>query len=144
MIIKPKTIYLLIGAKGSGKSLIGTIFHKYCQVNFLRVEDWAKEVKKGRNINNEEYVKEVFLTIENGIRHSLQKLDTVVFESTGLTEHFDKMLLSLQSDFKVITIKVNSDKAICLDRVKSRDKSMHIAVSDDQVNEINSAVLAKN
>ncbi len=142
--MKSKKIYILIGPKGSGKSFIGILFDKYFQIDFLRVEDWVKELKKGRNIDNEEYVKEVFQTIENRIRQSLNKIDNLVFESTGLTEHFDRMLSSLQSDFKVITIKVNTDTNVCLNRIRSRDQSIHIEVSDEQIYEINAAVLAKN
>ncbi len=71
------------------------------------------------------------------------KTDELVFESTGLTEYFDEMLLNLQSDFKVITINVDCDPDICLRRVHSRDQSIHIDVSDEEVNEINSARMSE-
>jgi len=138
-----KTIYLLIGPKGSGKSYIGTLIQEQIGIPFLRVEDWAKAVKKDRTINNEHYIKDVFEAIEQGVRSALMQKDKVVFESTGLSDAFDLMLKNLRRDFKVITIGVKADPKTCLQRVKSRDQSIHIAVSDDQVLEINRMVVEK-
>ena len=42
------TIYLLIGAKGSGKSFIGNLMEREFNIKFLRVEDWVKNVKTGK------------------------------------------------------------------------------------------------
>lgn len=139
-----KQIFLLIGPKGSGKSFIGTLFEHYFQIDFLRVEDYVKKVKGDRGIDDETYLKEVFEIMENAVRQSLNNSNSVVFESTGLTDHFDKMLKNLKTDFNVTTIKVNVSKELCLWRIKTRDQSIHINVSDDQVNFINSAVLTKN
>lgn len=95
-----KRIYLLIGQKGSGKSFIGTLMEKEFRIKFIRVEDWAKKIKKDRNVDSEAYLKQVFEENENEIRDSLTDMDKIVFESTGLTEHFDIMLESLRRDFK--------------------------------------------
>lgn len=70
------------------------------------MEDWAKAVKKDRDVFDKEYVKEIFKAIETGIRDQLVEYDKIVFESIGLSEYFDKMLHSLQSDFDVKTIAV--------------------------------------
>ena len=51
-------------------------------------------------------MKEIFKAIETGIRDQLVEYDKIVFESIGLSEYFDKMLHSLQSDFDVKTIAV--------------------------------------
>src|SRR5437868_6515393 len=134
------TIYLLIGTKGSGKSFIGTLMEKEFGVKFIRVEDWAKAVKNNREVDDESYIREVFEVIEKGIRDSALQYPKLVFESTGITPYFDKMLKSLQRDFKVITIKVMADDSLCLHRVKTRDQSIHINVSDDQVIAINDRV----
>ena len=139
-----KDIFLLIGQKGSGKSFIGAIFDKAFGIRFIRVEDWAKKIKKERAVDNEAYLEQVFEEIEKGIRKCLNETDKIVFESTGLTEHFDQMLLSLKKDFAVTTIGINADSDICLDRVKSRDQTIHINVSDSQVNMINEKVRNKN
>lgn len=134
-----KKIYLLIGQKGSGKSYIGNIFNNH-GVRFIRVEDWAKEIKQDREIDNEIYLMQVFDAIECGIRNSLNVYDRIVFESTGLTQYFDSMLENLIRDFSVTTIGIRADSSICLERVKARDQSVHINVSDEQVLMINQKV----
>ncbi|MFB2121463.1 AAA family ATPase [Parapedobacter sp. 2B3] len=142
--MKSKIIYLLIGQKGSGKSFVGTLMEKEYGIKFIRVEDWAKKIKKDRDVNNETYLKQVFEEIENGIRDSLTDKDKIVFESTGLTEYFDIMLESLRRGFQVTTIGVYADSTTCLKRVKSRDQNIHINVSDDQVLMINNQVRERN
>lgn len=135
-----KYIFLLIGQKGSGKSFIGTLFDKEFGIKFIRVEDWAKKIKKDRAVDDEAYLKQVFGEIEKGIRESLIETDKIVFESTGLTEYFDQMIQNLRNDFRVTTIGVYADKAVCLKRVKSRDQEVHINISDNQVLMINERV----
>lgn len=144
MTSKGKIIYLLIGFKGSGKSFIGTLMEEQFNIKFLRVEDWAKDVKMGRQIFDETYLMDVFQAIEAGIRIALVQHSKIVFESTGLTNYFDQMLESLKNEFKVITIEVQADNNLCLNRVMTRDQSIHINVSDDQVKEINKKVQEKN
>jgi predicted kinase len=137
------TIYLLLGQKGSGKSYIGTLFDREFNVKFLRVEDWAKEIKKDRHFENDEYLSEVFRVIENGVRKSLESHTEIVFESTGLTNQFDKMLSNLKRDYRVITIGIQAGHELCLSRVKRRDQAIHIDVSEAQVQHINQQVLAR-
>mgnify|MGYP001825899733 CR=1 FL=1 len=54
---KNKHIYLLIGPKGSGKSLIGTLFEKHFNIKFYRVENWVLEIKRDWDVIDEEYIK---------------------------------------------------------------------------------------
>ncbi|MEZ4810051.1 MAG: hypothetical protein R2819_06790 [Allomuricauda sp.] len=138
-----KTIYLLLGPKGSGKTFIGTLIQDTFSIKFVRVEDWALKVKRGRNIGDDSYLREVFETIENGIRSELLEQDKVVFESTGLTEYFDHMLNRLRKEFKLVTIKVMAEEGLCLERVNTRDRSIHINVSDDEVRRINRLAVDK-
>ncbi|WP_411031832.1 AAA family ATPase [Spongiimicrobium sp. 3-5] len=141
--MKHKTIYLLIGPKGSGKSFIGEVMQKELGTHFVRVEDWAKKIREDSNIEDVSYLKEVFKSIEIGIRKELIEYNHIVFESTGLTEHFDQMLENLNRDFRVITIGVKANHDICLERVKKRDQSIHINLSDEMVKRINQQVRAK-
>lgn len=141
--MKNKIIYLLTGPKGSGKSFIGALMEKEFGIKFIRVEDRVKDVRRGRKINNQSYLKEAFEVIEHYIRESLNENDRIVFESTGLTIYFEKMLKDLRRDFTVVTIGVQANDEMCLNRVKTRDLSIHINVSDDEVNEINRRVREK-
>ena len=75
---------------------------------------------------------------------SVLNLDSLVFESTGLSEQFDKMLENLKSDFEVCTIKIVATPELCLQRVQSRDHYIHINISDVDVLRINQAFGDKN
>ncbi|MDX9790752.1 MAG: hypothetical protein RBT61_07995 [Candidatus Kapabacteria bacterium] len=50
------------------------------------------------------------------------------------------MFSSLKKDFKVITIAVTASSKLCLDRVRNRDGSIHVNISDEQVTRINKMV----
>ena len=139
-----KNIYILIGQKGSGKTLIGTIIQELYGITFVRVEDIARKVKKNREIEDESYLNEVFTEIESHLRNILKNRTDIVFESTGLTTHFDRMLKNLKQDFRVISIAVKADPELCLKRIKNRDQSIHINVSDNEAIYINSLVRKKN
>ncbi len=142
--MKNKIVYLLIGPKGSGKSFIGTLMDERLGIRFIRVENISKKVKKDRQIDDQSYIQEAFQAIEKGVREALKYTDKIVFESTGVTDSFDRMLENLKKDFAVITIGIRANEMLCLHRVKSRDQSIHVNVSDEQVNQINSQVLRKN
>lgn len=144
MEMNNKSVFLLIGQKGGGKSFIGNLFEKNFGIKFIRVEDWAKRIKKERAVDNEEYLMQVFDEIEKGIRETLLSADKIVFESTGLTKYFDQMLYSLRQDYKVTTIEIYADSNICLERVKTRDQNIHINVSDEQVLMINEMVRGRS
>lgn len=137
-------IYLLIGQKGSGKSFIGELMETQFGIKFIRVEDWAKNVKKDRVLTDDIYLKEVFDTIEKGIRLAKQEHSSLTFESTGLTTHFDGMLKRLKSDFELVCIGVKADPKECLERIKNRNQSIHIPVSEEQIEAINDEVRKKN
>lgn len=142
--MRNKKIYLLIGQKGSGKSYIGTIFEKEFEIKFIRVEDYVRHIKKEHDIFDEIYLKKVFDSIEYCIRKELIDTDNIVFESTGLSAYFDKMLESLKKDFQVTTIGIQAESNNCLSQVKKRDQSIHINISDDQVSLINAKVIERN
>lgn len=142
--MKNKNIYLLIGPKGSGKSWIGSLLEREFGIKFIRVEDWAKQTKRDRAVDDEAYLRQVFESIEKGIRSSLMTTNQLFFESTGLTEYFDRMYHSLKKDFRVVTIGIIADPKTCLERVKTRDQKIHINISDDQVHRINEMVQTRD
>ncbi len=142
--MKNKLIILLIGQKGSGKSFIGSLLESEFNVKFIRVENWAKEIKRDRNIDDEKYLEEVFETIGKGVKQEANSYDRICFESTGLTLQFDKMLENLRKEFNVVTIKIVCDPEVCIERIKSRDRNIHINVSDNEIKRINAEVIRRN
>lgn len=137
-----KVIFLLMGAKGSGKSFIGALMERNFGIRFLRVEEWVLKLRRNAAVDDPAYVDLVFETIERGVRAAMLENDAVVFESTGLSDAFERMWRSLKRDHRVVTIGVDTDPALCLQRVRTRDQRIHINVSDADVTRINQAVLA--
>lgn len=138
-----KTIFVVIGQKGTGKSLFCRIVHELYGILFLQVEIIAREVKKERNVFDESYHDEVYIQIESQIRGQLKNCSAVIFESTGLAAQFDMMIENLKNDFKIVSIYIKSDPELCLERIKNRDTAIHINVSDKDVKYINRLVLGK-
>ena len=138
-----KSIYILIGPKGSGKTYIGTLLGQHFKIRFLAVENIAIRVKKGRDYKDSGYIEEVFNEIENEVRKCLVKEDKLIFEATGLTDAFDGMLLRLKNDFKVRLISIRTEAEICLSRIKARDNTQQVKVSDKDVLAINARAIEK-
>ena len=143
-MVSDKTIYILIGRKGSGKSFIGEMVQDLYGIKFIRVENIALNVKRDRAIDDESYLDEVFSGIESNLRNVTKNEPSIIFESTGLSRQFDIMLGNLKRDYRVKTIKVNADDNMCIERIHSRDKSTHVNVSDSEVMRINAFVRQKN
>ena len=53
------------------------------------------------------------------------------------------MLENLKTDYKVILVYIYANEDLCLERVKKRDSSVHINVSEDQVKALNKQVYEK-
>ena len=144
MVHSRKHIILLLGPKGSGKSFIGSLIQKHLGIPFLLVEKWLKDLRNNRDLDDKNYLEQVFNTIESGVRNELAKNDTVAFESTGLTPYFDQMLDRLQGDYNVTCVKVIADIEVCLERIGQRDASLHIPVTEEEILEINQQHATKN
>ncbi|MBS1550851.1 MAG: shikimate kinase [Bacteroidetes bacterium] len=132
-----KTVYILIGLKGSGKTYIGNLLYETLSIPFLRVENIFLKTKTENPLKDQNYISSGFRNVENEIRSLLMKIDQLTIESTGIGTQFESMVSNLKKDFIVKLIKVSSDPELCYKRVKNRDQSDHISVSDDQLFEIN-------
>ena len=123
-----KTLYMLIGPKGSGKTYIGTIVEKNTDVFFLRVENiWLKLTHKENGWEK----------IEHEIDMAFKNNEKIMIENLGAGEDFHKFYVSLNKKYLIKLIRVFTDLDICLIRVMRRDNKNHIPVSDDKVLEYN-------
>ncbi len=132
-----KTVYILIGLKGSGKTYIGNLLSETLSIPFLRVENIFLKTKTENPLKDQNYISAGFKNVESEIRSLLLNIDQLTIESTGIGTQFESMVSNLKKDFIVKLIKVSSDPELCYKRVKNRDQSDHISVSDDQLFEIN-------
>ncbi len=129
-----KTLIILVGPKGSGKTYIGTLMEKKFLIPFFRVEKiWLKLKEKKLSSS---YLKKGFRNVENEIDVRLNESSKLIIESTG-TYNFKSFLNNLQSKYNVKLIKIYAEPNLCLERIKNRDKLIHVNVSDDIINEIN-------
>ena len=124
----PKTLFMLVGPKGSGKTHIGTLVNQYTDIVFLRVEPVWLGLQSG-----EDGWKKVAAVIDA----VFQGQDKVMIESLGIGEGFGKFHASLAGKYSIKMIRVSADLETCFTRVKTRNNVEHIAVSDDKVTELN-------
>jgi predicted ABC-type ATPase len=124
----PKTLFMLVGPKGSGKTHIGTLVQQHTDIVFLRVEPIWLSLKP-----DEDGWKKVEAVIDT----MFQKHTKVMIESLGIGEGFSKFHASLADKYSIKMIRVYADLEICFTRVKTRNNAEHIAVSDDKVAEFN-------
>lgn len=130
-----KHIIVLIGLKGSGKTYIGTLMQEELGIKFFRVENIWLSLTTERLTN--EYIIEGFGIVEKELDRLLIDNDWITIESTGTTNYFSKFLDKIKPRYDVKLIKIQTNAELCLKRVKSRDSSIHVPVSDDIVDKIN-------
>jgi len=123
-----KVLYILIGPKGSGKTYIGSRIEHLTGIKFLRVEPLWLQLAEGEA---------GWGRVEREIDGLFLQHDKVIIESLGAGEGFNWMYASLKEKYDVKLIKVEADLDECLRRVKNRDSTDHIPVSDEKVLEYN-------
>ncbi|WP_321495336.1 hypothetical protein [uncultured Desulfobacter sp.] len=123
-----KTLYFLIGPKGSGKTFIGTHVNKSTDIYFLRVEPIWVALKENEN---------GWQKVIEEINQSFTKYEKVMIENIGAGDDFKNFLSILQNQYQTKIIQVKTDLSLCYKRVKERNNSNHIPVSDDKVKEYN-------
>ena len=132
-----KTVYVLIGLKGSGKTYTGKLLSERLAIPFLRVEDIFLKLRTNSPLEDQNYITRGYENVESEIRSLLSGFDEITIESTGIANQFREMITNLKKDFDVKLIKIDTDPVLCYERVKWRNHSGHIPVSDEMLAEIN-------
>ncbi len=83
---RPKTLFMLIGPKGSGKTHIGTLVGQRTDIVFLRVEPIWLALKPDEN---------GWEKVEATLDATFEKCDKVMIESLGAGKAFRKFYASL-------------------------------------------------
>lgn len=132
-----KSVFILVGPKGSGKTHIGLLLEKEIGLRFLSVEKLGLENTKRSKLTGYERVKESFHQEEAEIDRILALEDMMSFEATGSSEYFFTVLERLRSKYKVKLIRIFSPLETCYRRIKQRDSDAHLPVSDEILKTIN-------
>ncbi|WP_414583932.1 hypothetical protein [Scytonema sp. PCC 10023] len=130
-----KILYILIGPKGAGKTYIGSQVNKNTNIKFLRVEPIWLKLAPGED---------GWERVEKEIEKEFQQHSKVMIESLGAGEGFNRLHSSLRNKYEVKLIKVSADLKECLRRVRNRDNSDHIPVSDEKIEEYNKIAASIN
>lgn len=128
-----KTLFMLIGPKGSGKTHIGALIDQNTEIAFLQVESIWLRLKPDEN---------GWEKVEAAIDAMFQKCNKVMVESLGVGEGFCNFYASLVEKYSVKMIRVYASLETCFARVKTRNNIEQIAVPDDEVIEFNKIAAA--
>lgn len=137
-----KSVLLLVGPKGAGKTTIGQLLALELGVRFLRVEPLFLQVRSALGPAHPDYERRGFEAVVSALVDALAGHDTVCLESTGASEHLPWLLSEIRKVARLHLVRVRASPAQCLDRIRGRDASLHIPVSDDQVGRINALAAA--
>ncbi|MBB5641134.1 hypothetical protein [Cryobacterium roopkundense] len=132
-----KTVYVLIGPKGSGKTHIGTLLERAFDITFLSVEKLGLANIPQSTLTGRELLQEGFHQEEVEIDRILAGTDAMSCESTGAAEYFYVVLERLRSKYDVKLLRIYSPLETCYQRVHDRDQTAHIPVSEQLLRSIN-------
>ncbi len=132
-----KTVYVLIGPKGSGKTYIGSLLESQFDIKFLSVEKLGLENIPKSKLTGDELIKEGFQHEEAAIDEILKNQNSVSFESTGAHPYLQNILSSLRTKYNVKLVRIYAPLEICYERIKQRNPSLQIPVSDELLKSIN-------
>lgn len=132
-----KTIYILLGKRGAGKSFIGNLIQESYRVPFIQVEPFFINATN----NGKEMTDEIFTQVWNEIRKTIEsKLvtnDSVCFESMGVYDSYLNFEKQLFKTYIVKRVLVRAEPETSLNRVKTRDIDKHVPMNEEDLLEVN-------
>lgn len=132
-----KTIVLLVGPKGVGKTYLATRMETELEASFLRVEQIWLELSHELSPGTARFDEVGQSRVLEAVRERLVSHDCVALESTGTAPWFSRQLAELGNLGHLLMVQVRAPLEMCISRIHSRDGSRHIAVSDERIEEIN-------
>lgn len=137
MAARRSRLLVLVGPKGCGKSTIGRMIEARFDAHFLDVERIALRVLRCMGgIIDETYARRAFEEIARTIRTIERDYPTILMETTGASEETAWFLDKLRSRYDVRLIRIRSGAETCTRRIKSRNQTRQIAVSEDLIREM--------
>jgi shikimate kinase len=132
----PKTVFVLIGAKGTGKSYIGRLIEKKLGIKFLSTEKIFITIRGAREVLDKSFLKEGYGLVEKEIDSYLKRYDKIMFESTGAFDFFEDLLRNLQSKYNVKLIFIYAPEELCRERIKRKDSAVHLKMPYELIKKI--------
>jgi shikimate kinase len=137
-----RSVLVLVGPKGAGKTHVGSLIENELGVRFLRVEPIFLENMRSSRLTGAARDAEGYAKVLAEVDAVLSGEPGIVIESTGASESFPAFLDALRARYEVRLVAVRAPLDRCLERVRSRDRTDHIPVSDERVAEINARAAA--
>lgn len=132
-----KRVVVLVGPKGAGKSTIGALLEERLGLRFVRVEPLFLALREALGPGHPDFERRGFEAVRERLTAELARADTVCFESTGASKHLAWVLAELRRLATVLVVQVVAERGQCIQRILQRDASIHIPVSDDEVERVN-------
>lgn len=130
-------VLVLLGPKGSGKTYVGTLVERELGIRFLRVEPIFLEHQRTSPLTGAARDAEGYAKVLAAVGGVLEREPRVSIESTGASPAFMPFLEQLRSRAEVAVVAIRAPLDRCAERVRTRDQTLHIPVSDDQVAAVN-------
>ena len=134
-----KIVYLLIGAKGSGKTHIGTLLERTLNIHFLKVEQRLIEHIGSIDSNSEDLANDGYDLEERWIDEVLESNNEIISEATGSSYYLSGFLHQLGAKYILKLIRISCPLDICFERIKERSAVNHFNVPVEKIKSINVA-----
>lgn len=135
--MEPARISLLVGPKGAGKTTLALRIEAELGIPFVRVEPIWLALAAEKAFEGPAFDAEGQQRVLAEVGRRLSESGRAVLESTGTAPWFASFVARLRALGEVELVKVSAPRELCLERVRNRDPSAHIPVSDDRVEQIN-------
>ena len=129
-------IYVLVGPKGSGKSYIGSLLKREFGIEFLSIEEIFVKLQ-GKGVSTLDVQERGYKIVEECVFGILAKGHSVSFEITVFMPASRNLLNRLELQAQLEIIQVYAPLELCLERIKNRDETKHIEISEQKIAEIN-------
>lgn len=126
-----KTLVLLVGPKGSGKTTLGKVLGTQKGCVFLEVEKLFMEVMAAGTDN---LIERALQRVEAAVEDLFSSQDTVIMESTAAGVDFPALVENYRAKFgRVVLVRIRASKETCLRRCGTRDQTHQIQVDRDSL-----------
>lgn len=134
-----RTLVILVGPKGSGKSHLGRLMQALDLLTFVEVEPIVMDALELCRREGVAYGRHGFDAIEHALAEQFRAHDVLGIELTGASPHCESFLARMRESARVVLVRIDAPDALCWSRMAARDASAQIPTSDILTSRINAA-----